>query len=209
MAATSAWKGAANILLHDGGHLQIGTDRSVTLAATKILLDSRAGTNYPQGLNRRLELKSYQVFPKGERNHLRMRHPFDQSRLGTPEVKAFEKSWSSAHVRWCEHGAPRRSSCGQFLKSRTEILVGICRSAAGLREGPRYPTSREKRARCRGTRHLCGDRAQSLIFDLFRCFHSWLNRRRVHRGKHLASSLYRHLDIPVGMRSAQKSCLKL
>jgi peptidoglycan-N-acetylglucosamine deacetylase len=36
---------ASNILLHDGGHRQMGTDRSVTLAATKILLDSWAGTN--------------------------------------------------------------------------------------------------------------------------------------------------------------------
>jgi peptidoglycan-N-acetylglucosamine deacetylase len=35
----------SNILLHDGGHLQLGTDRSVTLAATRILLDSWAGTN--------------------------------------------------------------------------------------------------------------------------------------------------------------------
>jgi peptidoglycan/xylan/chitin deacetylase (PgdA/CDA1 family) len=35
----------SNILLHDGGHRQLGTDRSVTLAATKILLDSWAGTN--------------------------------------------------------------------------------------------------------------------------------------------------------------------
>jgi peptidoglycan/xylan/chitin deacetylase (PgdA/CDA1 family) len=35
----------SNILLHDGGHRQMGTDRSVTLAATKILLDSWAGTN--------------------------------------------------------------------------------------------------------------------------------------------------------------------
>jgi peptidoglycan-N-acetylglucosamine deacetylase len=35
----------SNILLHDGGHRQLGTDRSVTLAATKILLESWAGTN--------------------------------------------------------------------------------------------------------------------------------------------------------------------
>jgi peptidoglycan/xylan/chitin deacetylase (PgdA/CDA1 family) len=35
----------SNILLHDGGHLQLGTDRSVTLAATKILLDSWAGSD--------------------------------------------------------------------------------------------------------------------------------------------------------------------
>jgi peptidoglycan/xylan/chitin deacetylase (PgdA/CDA1 family) len=35
----------SNILLHDGGHRQLGTDRSVTLAATRILLDSWAGTN--------------------------------------------------------------------------------------------------------------------------------------------------------------------
>jgi peptidoglycan-N-acetylglucosamine deacetylase len=35
----------SNILLHDGGHRQMGTDRSVTVAATKILLDSWDGTN--------------------------------------------------------------------------------------------------------------------------------------------------------------------
>jgi peptidoglycan-N-acetylglucosamine deacetylase len=34
----------SNILLHDGGHRQLGVDRSVTLAATAILLDSWAGT---------------------------------------------------------------------------------------------------------------------------------------------------------------------
>jgi peptidoglycan/xylan/chitin deacetylase (PgdA/CDA1 family) len=38
----------SNILLHDGGHRQLGTDRSVTLAATKILLHSWAGTNLRQ-----------------------------------------------------------------------------------------------------------------------------------------------------------------
>jgi peptidoglycan/xylan/chitin deacetylase (PgdA/CDA1 family) len=35
----------SNILLHDGGHLELGTDRLVTLAATKILLESWAGSN--------------------------------------------------------------------------------------------------------------------------------------------------------------------
>ncbi|HXP11283.1 MAG TPA: polysaccharide deacetylase family protein, partial [Acidobacteriaceae bacterium] len=35
----------SNILLHDGGHLELGTDRSVTLATTKILLDRWAGSN--------------------------------------------------------------------------------------------------------------------------------------------------------------------
>ena len=35
----------SNILLHDGGHLELGTDRSVTLAATRILLDRWAGGN--------------------------------------------------------------------------------------------------------------------------------------------------------------------
>jgi peptidoglycan/xylan/chitin deacetylase (PgdA/CDA1 family) len=35
----------SNILLHDGGHLELGTDRSVTLAATKILLERWAGSN--------------------------------------------------------------------------------------------------------------------------------------------------------------------
>jgi peptidoglycan-N-acetylglucosamine deacetylase len=35
----------SNILLHDGGHRRMGTDRSVTLAATKTLLGSWDGTN--------------------------------------------------------------------------------------------------------------------------------------------------------------------
>jgi peptidoglycan-N-acetylglucosamine deacetylase len=35
---------ASNILLHDGGHLQLGTDRSVTLAATGMLLESWVGS---------------------------------------------------------------------------------------------------------------------------------------------------------------------
>ena len=34
----------SNILLHDGGHLQLGTDLSVTLAATASLLEASAGT---------------------------------------------------------------------------------------------------------------------------------------------------------------------
>jgi peptidoglycan/xylan/chitin deacetylase (PgdA/CDA1 family) len=34
----------SNILLHDGGHRQLGTDRSVTLAATSILLDAWVGS---------------------------------------------------------------------------------------------------------------------------------------------------------------------
>jgi peptidoglycan-N-acetylglucosamine deacetylase len=34
---------SSNILLHDGGHRQLGTDRSVTLAATASLLQSWAG----------------------------------------------------------------------------------------------------------------------------------------------------------------------
>jgi peptidoglycan/xylan/chitin deacetylase (PgdA/CDA1 family) len=33
-----------NLLLHDGGHRQLGTDRSITLAAAKLLLDSWAGS---------------------------------------------------------------------------------------------------------------------------------------------------------------------
>jgi hypothetical protein len=37
----------------------------------------------------------------------------------------------------------------------------------------------------------------------------WLNLCRMYRSEHLASSLYRHLDIPVSMSSAQKSRLKL
>jgi peptidoglycan-N-acetylglucosamine deacetylase len=34
----------SNILLHDGGHLQLGTDRSVTLATTRMLLENWAGS---------------------------------------------------------------------------------------------------------------------------------------------------------------------
>jgi peptidoglycan/xylan/chitin deacetylase (PgdA/CDA1 family) len=34
----------SNILLHDGGHRQLGTDRSVTLAATRSLLEAWAGS---------------------------------------------------------------------------------------------------------------------------------------------------------------------
>jgi peptidoglycan/xylan/chitin deacetylase (PgdA/CDA1 family) len=34
----------SNVLLHDGGHRQLGTDRSVTLAATAMLLESWAGS---------------------------------------------------------------------------------------------------------------------------------------------------------------------
>ena len=34
----------SNVLLHDGGHRQLGTDRSVTLAATRMLLESWAGS---------------------------------------------------------------------------------------------------------------------------------------------------------------------
>jgi len=36
---------SSNILLHDGGHRELGTDRSVTLAATKMLLESWEGSN--------------------------------------------------------------------------------------------------------------------------------------------------------------------
>jgi peptidoglycan/xylan/chitin deacetylase (PgdA/CDA1 family) len=35
---------SSNILVHDGGHRQLGTDRSVTLAATASLLEAWAGT---------------------------------------------------------------------------------------------------------------------------------------------------------------------
>lgn len=35
---------SSNLLLHDGGHLQLGTDRSVTLAATTMLLEAWAGS---------------------------------------------------------------------------------------------------------------------------------------------------------------------
>ena len=36
---------STNILLHDGGHLGFGIDRSVTLAATRILLEAWAGSS--------------------------------------------------------------------------------------------------------------------------------------------------------------------
>ena len=36
---------ASNILLHDGGHLQLGTDRSVTLETVGMLLDTWAGSD--------------------------------------------------------------------------------------------------------------------------------------------------------------------
>jgi peptidoglycan-N-acetylglucosamine deacetylase len=36
----------SNILLHDGGHRNFGTDRSVTLKATAMLLDQWSGTNF-------------------------------------------------------------------------------------------------------------------------------------------------------------------
>jgi peptidoglycan/xylan/chitin deacetylase (PgdA/CDA1 family) len=35
---------SSNLLLHDGGHLQLGTDRSVTLEATRMLLEAWAGS---------------------------------------------------------------------------------------------------------------------------------------------------------------------
>ena len=34
----------SNLLLHDGSHRQLGTDRSVTLAATRMLLESWVGS---------------------------------------------------------------------------------------------------------------------------------------------------------------------
>lgn len=37
-------KRSSNVLLHDGGHLNFGTDRSVTLSATSILLQAGLGT---------------------------------------------------------------------------------------------------------------------------------------------------------------------
>jgi peptidoglycan-N-acetylglucosamine deacetylase len=37
---------ASNILLHDGGHLELGTDRSVTVQTVATLLDSWAGTRF-------------------------------------------------------------------------------------------------------------------------------------------------------------------
>jgi peptidoglycan-N-acetylglucosamine deacetylase len=35
----------SSVLLHDGGHRELGTDRSVTLAATRMLLESWAGSS--------------------------------------------------------------------------------------------------------------------------------------------------------------------
>jgi peptidoglycan-N-acetylglucosamine deacetylase len=35
----------SNLLLHDGSHRQLGTDRSITLVATRMLLDSWAGSS--------------------------------------------------------------------------------------------------------------------------------------------------------------------
>ena len=35
----------SNILLHDGGHRELGTDRSITIEAAKLLLDSWAGSD--------------------------------------------------------------------------------------------------------------------------------------------------------------------
>ena len=35
---------SSNILLHDGDHVQLGTDRSVTIAATRMLLEAWAGS---------------------------------------------------------------------------------------------------------------------------------------------------------------------
>lgn len=37
---------ASNLLLHDGGHRNVGADRSVTVAATQILLKTRADLRY-------------------------------------------------------------------------------------------------------------------------------------------------------------------
>jgi peptidoglycan-N-acetylglucosamine deacetylase len=37
---------ASNVLLHDGGHKHLGVDRSVTLAATQILLKAWAGSTF-------------------------------------------------------------------------------------------------------------------------------------------------------------------
>ena len=37
---------SSNVLLHDGGHLGIGIDRSVTIAATKLLLEAWAGSTF-------------------------------------------------------------------------------------------------------------------------------------------------------------------
>lgn len=38
-------RSGSNLLLHDGGHRQLGTDRSVTLGATRMLLESWAGSS--------------------------------------------------------------------------------------------------------------------------------------------------------------------
>ncbi len=47
---------SSNLLLHDGGHLQLGTDRSVTLAATTMLLEAWAGSGLRFVTVRRLGL---------------------------------------------------------------------------------------------------------------------------------------------------------
>jgi peptidoglycan/xylan/chitin deacetylase (PgdA/CDA1 family) len=39
-------KRASNLLLHDGGHRHVGTDRSVTLAATKVVLETHSDLRY-------------------------------------------------------------------------------------------------------------------------------------------------------------------
>ena len=41
-----ALRQGSNLLLHDGGHRQVGADRSVTLAATKIVLENNPGLRY-------------------------------------------------------------------------------------------------------------------------------------------------------------------
>jgi peptidoglycan/xylan/chitin deacetylase (PgdA/CDA1 family) len=45
IARNQACQRSSNILLHDGAHEQLGTDRSVTLAATRILLEAWAGSS--------------------------------------------------------------------------------------------------------------------------------------------------------------------
>jgi hypothetical protein len=64
-------------------------------------------------------------------------------RSGTKGCGGLRPSFS-AHVRWCEHGAP----------------VRIRRPATGLRGDLQYPTSREKRARCGAPGDWFGVRAQ-------------------------------------------------
>jgi hypothetical protein len=75
------------------------------------------------------------------------------------EGKPHARSWlvllsRKSGQRWCEHGAPLRSSCGLFFKFRTEIWLEICRCAAGLRGRPAVSHISRKTSEMWGTRPL-------------------------------------------------------